>query len=122
MLTSGMAVEESPIAITRDTELLLRLLLGMLVWLGKWSIAAPWSDCSCHDECGRRVVSDETVGKAEERTAVATLATERPAHDFNRCICKQWGRCLVHCATCHCGEPGRHLYDFTAHWWKWVPE
>jgi hypothetical protein len=33
-----------------------------------------------------------------------------PTHDFNRCVCEQWGRCLVHCSTCHCGEGGRHVY------------
>ena len=26
-------------------------------------------------------------------------------HDFNRCRCDQWGRCLVHCPTCDC--PGK---------------
>jgi len=23
-------------------------------------------------------------------------------HDFNKCRCDQWGRCLVHCPTCTC--------------------
>ena len=43
-----------------------------------------------------------------------------PTHDVNRCHCIQMGRCLVHCATCHCGEPGRHLYDFENGGWRWV--
>ena len=39
-------------------------------------------------------------------------------HDFNRCHCDQWGRCLAHCDTCHCGEDGR--WDpFTR---RWIPE
>ena len=30
------------------------------------------------------------------------LAQEGIPHDFNRCRCDQWGRCLVHCPTCDC--------------------
>lgn len=46
-------------------------------------------------------------------------------HDFHRCHCDQWGRDLVHCDSCHCGEEGRHVYaglnerGYSS--WKWVP-
>lgn len=47
-------------------------------------------------------------------------------HDFNRCHCDQWGRCLVHCDTCHCGEAGRHEYigrDWRGiNQFRWVPD
>ena len=45
----------------------------------------------------------------------------RPAHDSRNCICWQYGRCLVHCDTCHCGESGTRIYDFNLHWYRWVP-
>ena len=30
------------------------------------------------------------------------VSGEEIPHDFNRCRCDQWGRCLVHCPTCDC--------------------
>ena len=46
-----------------------------------------------------------------------TTNTPPPAepHDFNRCRCDQWGRCLVHCPTCDCAVvAGRGAADGNA--------
>jgi hypothetical protein len=31
-----------------------------------------------------------------------TVPPEAVPHDYLRCRCDQWGRCLVHCPTCDC--------------------